>query len=90
MDWWSDLTGKCVTVGVLVMFIFPIMYIFSFTIFYSTNLHILCQIYNSTWEGILDKTFMVFWSYPWTNNLQMVNGEYAYFENVIVLWIVIL
>ena len=57
---------------------FPLQYLFIslFTIFSK--------------EGILDKTFMVFWSYPWTYNLQwwlmvkMLNLQcYSWFVNCI-------
>ena len=61
MDWWSTSTGMYVTVDVfsyLHLFYFPLQYLYIslFTIFSK--------------EGILDKTFLVFWSYPWTYNLQ--------------------
>ena len=52
----NDINDKCVTVGASSY----LMYIISFKICYSMNLNVLYQIYNNFWEGILDKSFIVF------------------------------
>ena len=63
MDWWPNLAGKCVTV-LCCNLSYPVnIFLLNYSIFiYSYLLTTICW-----WEMILDKTFMVFWSNPWTN-----------------------